>query len=92
MKGHEGADSDITVIITIIRAANRTKGFLSADWHANCLITMISFGRSKFYAEFILNVEPPIHFSMKKSRTLASSYAFLSAHNLWEYFDESLIF
>lgn len=60
--------------------------------YANCFVTMISFGKSDFIFSVFESVDPAIHFYVKKSKSVVPSYAFLSAHNLWEYFDESLIF
>ena len=53
---------------------------------------MISFGRPDFMFSLFENVSPAIYFCVKKSKNVVPSYAFLTAHNLWEYFDESLIF
>ena len=48
MKGTKGADSDTTIMVTIIRAANIISCFLCAGTHADCFITMISFGKTWF--------------------------------------------
>lgn len=78
MKGIKGADSDITIIITIIRAADVIRCFLCADILADCFITMISFGKTRFYIEFILKCRSYDAFLREEIQGCDSSLCILS--------------